>query len=77
MPIIACTDPNCDTGIIAEDNGFGLYAPSNDVNAFSAAVDNILKADIKLMGEKGYKFLKENYLVEHTYNAIIKHVVDK
>lgn len=77
MPVIACTDPNSDTGIIAEDNGFGLYAPSNDVNAFTVAVDNILKADIKLMGEKGYEFLKKNYLVEHTYNAIIKHVVDK
>lgn len=77
MPVIACTDPNCDTGTIAEDNGFGLYAPSNDVNAFTLAVDNILRADIKLMGEKGYEFLKKNYLVEHTYNAIVKHVVDK
>lgn len=77
MPVIACTDPNSDTGTIAEDNGFGMYVPSNDVKAFTAAVDNMLKADIKLMGEKGYEFLKENYLVEHTYNAIIKHVVDK
>lgn len=77
MPVIACTDPNCDTGTIAEDNGFGLYAPSNDVNAFTLAVNNILRADIKLMGEKGYEFLKKNYLVEHTYNAIVKHVVDK
>ena len=25
------------------------------------------------MGEKGYEFLKQNYLVEHTYNAIMKH----
>lgn len=77
MPVIACTDPNSDSGTIAEDNGFGMYVPSNDVKAFTAAVDNMLKADIKLMGEKGYEFLKENYLVEHTYNAIIKHVVDK
>ena len=77
MPVIACTDPNCDTGTIAEDNGFGLYAPSNDVNAFTVAVDNILKANIKLMGERGYEFLKANYLVEHTYNAIVKHLVDK
>lgn len=77
MPVIACTDPNSDIGTIAEEKGFGLYAPSNDVNAFTVAVDNILRADIKLMGEKGYEFLKKNYLVEHTYNAIIKHVVDK
>lgn len=75
MPIIACTDPNCDTGAIAEENGFGLYAPSNDVKAFTYAVDKMLKADIKTMGERGYEFLKANYLVEHTYNAIMKHMV--
>lgn len=75
MPIIACTDQNCDTGTIAEDNGFGLYAPSNDVKAFTYAVDKMLKADIKTMGERGYEFLKANYLVEHTYNAIMKHMV--
>ena len=29
---------------------------------------------IKVMGERGYDFLKKNYLVENTYNAIVKHV---
>lgn len=73
MPVIACTDPNCDTGSIAEANGFGYYAPSNDVNAFTKAVDRMLACDIIDMGNKGYQFLKENYLVEHTYNQIMKH----
>lgn len=75
MPVIACTDPNCDTGFIAEENGFGIYAPSNDVKAFTYAVDKILTADIKAMGEKGYEFMKANYLVEHTYNAVMKHLL--
>lgn len=75
MPVIACTDPNCDTGFIAEENNFGIYAPSNDVKAFTAAVDRMLTADIKAMGEKGYEFMKANYLVEHTYNAVIKHLL--
>lgn len=74
MPVIACTDPNCDTGIIAETNGFGMYAPSNDVKAFTSAVDRMLMADIKAMGERGHQFLKDNYLVEHTYKAIMKHL---
>ena len=74
MPVIACTDPICDTGIIAETNGFGIYAPSNDVKAFTSAVDRMLMADIKVMGERGYQFLKDNYLVEHTYKAIMKHL---
>ena len=73
MPVIACTDPNCDTGSIAEANGFGLYAPSNSVDAFTQAVDKMLASDMSAMGEKGYKFLKDNYLVEHTYNQIMKH----
>ena len=75
MPVIACTDPNCDAGAIAEENGFGMYVPSNDVKAFTAAVDRMLMADIKAMGERGYQFLKDNYLVEHTYKAIMKHVL--
>lgn len=73
MPVIACTDSNCDTGSIAQENGFGFYAPSNDVVAFTQAVDKMLASDISAMGEKGYQFLKENYLVEHTYHAIVKH----
>ena len=73
MPVIACTDPNCDTGSIAEENGFGFYAPSNDVLAFTKTVGKMLGSDMTAMGEKGYKFLKENYLVEHTYNQIMKH----
>lgn len=73
MPVIACTDPNCDTGSIAEANGFGLYAPSNSVAAFTQAVDKMLASDMVAMGEKGYQFLKENYLIEHTYNQIMKH----
>lgn len=75
MPIIACTDPNCDTGIIARENGFGMYTPSNDVKAFTHAVDSMLGSDIKAMGERGYEFLMANYLVEHTYKAIMKHII--
>lgn len=73
MPVIACTDPNCDTGAIAEENGFGFYAPSNDVNAFTHAVNKMLVSDMVAMGNKGYRFLTENYLIENTYNQIMKH----
>ncbi len=72
-PIIAATDPNCDTGSIAEANGYGYWCPSNDIAAFTSAVDKILQSDLKQMGEKGYEFYLNNYTVEHTYHAIIKH----
>ena len=39
----------------------------------SEIVDKMLASDRQTMGEKGYQFLKENYLVEHTYKAIMKH----
>ena len=73
-PIIAATDPNCDTGSIAEQNGYGYWCPSNDVAAFTCAVDKMLQSDLKQMGENGYKFFLNNYTVEHTYNKIIKHL---
>lgn len=73
-PIIAATDPNCDTGSIAEQNGYGLWCPSNDVDAFTRCVDKMLGSDLKQMGENGYRFFLENYTVEHTYNTIMKHI---
>lgn len=73
-PIIACTDPNCDIGSLAVENGFGMWTPSNNIEAFINAVDSMLRQDIKSMGEKGYQFYLNNYTVEHTYNAIMKHL---
>ncbi len=72
-PIIAATDPNCDTGSIAEKNGYGLWCPSNDVDAFTRCVDKMLGSDLKQMGENGYRFFLENYTVEHTYSKIVAH----
>lgn len=73
MPIMCATDPNCDMGPIAEANGFGYWCESVKPEDFTSLVDKMIASDRKLMGEKGYQFLKENYLVEHTYNAIMKH----
>lgn len=73
-PIIACTDPNCDTGELAVKNEYGMYCESNDVSAFTCIVNEMLKSDLKEMGEKGYQFFLNNYTVDHSYNAIMKHV---
>lgn len=73
-PIIAATDPNCDTGTLAEKNGYGFYCPSNSVNAFVEALDKMLASDIRQLGENGYRFYLNNYTVEHTYNAVMKHL---
>lgn len=73
MPVLCATDPNTDMGRIAEESGYGYCCESNSVEAFTAILDKMIHADRKEMGEKGYQFLRENYLVEHTYNAIMKH----
>lgn len=73
MPVLCATDPNCDMGPIAEANGYGYWCESNSVEAFAAILDKMIHSDRIAMGEKGYQFLKDNYLVEHTYNAIMRH----
>lgn len=73
LPILCATDPNCDMGSIAQENGFGYWCESNSVEAFTSILDKMLDSDRKTMGEKGYDFLKKNYLVENTYNAIMSH----
>lgn len=73
-PIIAVTDTNCDTGTIAEKNGYGFYSPSNSVETFVQVVEKMLAANMQEMGENGYKFYLNNYTTEHTYNTIMKHL---
>lgn len=74
MPALCATDPNTDMGPIAEANGYGYWCESNSVEAFTAILDKMIHSDRKAMGEKGYEFLRQNYLVEHTYNAIMRHI---
>lgn len=74
MPVIACTDPVCDTGTIAEANGFGYWCPSNSVDSFVAAVNMMLASDRVVMGQNGYNFYMNNYTIDHTYNTIMSHL---
>ena len=73
MPVLCATDPNCDMGPIAEANDFGYWCKSNSIGGFTDCVNKMLNADIKAMGEKGYRFLCDNYRVENTYDTIMKH----
>ena len=76
MPIIAATDPNTDIGKNAEENNYGLWCESNDVDAFTDCVNKLVSSTEKMreMGANGKAFLEKNYLVEHTYQSIIKHI---
>lgn len=76
MPIIAATDTNTDIGSIAEANGYGVWCESTNVEAFNNCIDKIItdKNGMVEMGENGYQFLINNYLVDNSYYTIMKHI---
>lgn len=75
MPVICATDVNTDIGKVAEQNGYGYWCESVWPIDFTVLVDRFLAEPerIKKMGERGYEFLKNHYLVEHTYKTIMNH----
>ena len=75
MPVLCVTDPNTDIGRIAVENGYGIWCESNSVDGFTIALENMLNSDSAVMGENGYRFLCENYLVDNTFSTIIRHYV--
>ena len=75
MPVLMATDMNNDIGSIAEKNGYGLWTESGNLDTFMEMVEFIAmnREKLKLMGEKGYDYLKNNYTVERAYWIIMKH----
>lgn len=75
MPVLMATDMNTDIGSIAEKNGYGLWTESGNLDTFMEMVEFIAmnREKLKLMGEKGYDYLKNNYTVERAYWIIMKH----
>lgn len=74
LPVICATDVNTDIGKIAEENGYGYWCESVKPEDFTALVDKVLASDRKVMGERGYCYLKNHYLVDNSYETIMKHL---
>lgn len=73
MPVIAATDNNTDIGKIAAANDFGRWCTSGDLEAFNQILAEFCDdaSMIEEKGENGYRFMMDNYLVQHTYQTII------
>ena len=72
MPVIIASDTNTDIGRIAEENGFGVWSESGDAAHFIANVERLMNPQTrKEMGERGYRYLLDNYTVDKTYSIII------
>ena len=59
---------------IAENGGFGVWCEANDPENFTKAVDEMLTRDLNEMGEKGYKYLKENYTAKKASEIVLSHI---
>jgi hypothetical protein len=77
MPVLSATDIHTDIGKIAQDNGFGYWCESGDLEAMNALITAFVNMDqstFEQMGQTGNKFLKDHYLIDRTYNAIVSKI---
>ena len=74
LPTLACTDPNSDVGQVMIDGGFGWWCESNSVEAFGRAIDESMRADLRVMGEKAFSYLNEVWNVKKQYTDIAKSI---
>lgn len=77
LPVLAVTDPNTDVGKVITEGGFGAWCEADDTERFSDKVAELLGADLSDMGERGFKYLCENYTVEREYEIIMARVKGK
>ena len=75
MPIIAATDPNTDLGKILQDNQFGFWVESGNLDQMNEYIQRIATNCFlkKEMGRNAFDFLEENYSVSLSYELIINH----
>lgn len=71
LPVLCATDPNTDIGRIAEENGFGWWCESNNVNSFVDLVTVAELADRRAMGQIGMQYMNSHYHISVGYNKII------
>jgi len=74
MPVLLATDPNTDMGRIAQENGFGMWSLSGDIDKFMANIDELSSNNDRTtaMGSIGQRYLIDNYSIEKTADIIIK-----
>ncbi|MBK0348165.1 glycosyltransferase family 4 protein [Aerococcaceae bacterium zg-ZJ1578] len=78
LPILAATDEVSDIKEVINDGKFGLWVPSNDSDKFIKKMEYFKDSNLrKQYGDNGYRYLVENFDVNITYQAIMKHFTDK
>lgn len=70
LPVLAATDPNTDIGKVITEGGFGWWCESNAVEGFVQKIDEVLCADLSVLGQNAKNYLLENYTVQKGYSII-------
>jgi glycosyltransferase involved in cell wall biosynthesis len=78
LPVLAATDTRTDLGRILEENNFGVWSESGDINTINLNVKRlVMNPDLRAtMGLNGYKFFLDNFTIKNSYQIIIKHFQD-
>lgn len=74
-PVILATDSNTDIGKIAEENNYGFWSLTGNLESFNKHITTMAEDPrlLKRLGFNGYMFLIENYTVDSSYSIIMKH----
>lgn len=70
LPIIACTDPNTDIGMVLEKGKYGWWCESNNPVSFKALVESIDEDIINEYGMNAFNHLSD-YDIDVGYNIIM------
>ena len=74
LPVLAATDDVTDIKETIQEGNFGYWVPSNNPEKFVKVMDDLGERDLRIhLGENGFKYLKQNYDVEVTYQKIMRH----
>ncbi len=74
MPVLAATDPNSDVGDVVEKAGCGYKVISGDIDTMNRRIDELIEQlnQGNELGDNAWKLLQEEYLVERSYEGIIR-----
>lgn len=75
MPVIAATDSITDIGDIIETANCGFKVLSGDTNKMNQVIAELLDNNkLEIMGENAWSLLQSKYIVDYSYQSIIKKI---
>lgn len=75
IPVIAATDPNTDIGDIIENNQCGYKVLACNQLQMQEKINQILNDNLEVMGNNGFNLLKNEYVVDKSYQLVISKIL--